>query len=110
MRLVFTEGGTVLQHPRLAALFASILSTGAAFAQPSPSTASFCEAAGTYMQEIAAQRAAGAQLDAAINEVGVSFDAFASDANDLANRRRILQTPRPPAVFAYNLGDLKPET
>src|SRR5688572_33477891 len=61
------------------------------------------------MQDISAQRAAGLQLDAAIAEVAVSFGAFASDADDLANRRRILHTPRPPAVFAYNLGDLRPE-
>ncbi|HEY3517492.1 MAG TPA: hypothetical protein VGL98_10640 [Gammaproteobacteria bacterium] len=87
----------------------SILSAGAAFAQPS-SPASFCEAAGAYMQEISVQRAAGAQLDAAIAEVAVAFDAFASDAADLANRRRVLQAGRPPAVFVYNLGDLRPET
>jgi hypothetical protein len=106
----FTEGGAVLQPLRLYALLGSILSTGVAFAQPSSSTASFCEAAGVYMQEISVQRAAGAQLDAAIAEVAVAFDAFASDAADLANRRRVLQAGRPPAVFAYNLGDLEPET
>jgi hypothetical protein len=100
----------MLQHPRFAALLVLILTSGAALAQPSAPTTSFCEAAGSYMQEVAAQRAAGAQLDAAIKEVAISFDAFASDADDLANRRRILQTPRPPAVFVYNLGDLKPET
>ena len=100
----------MLEHPRLVALLVSILSAGAAFAQPSSSTASFCQAAGAYMQEIAVQRAAGAQLDAAIAEVEVAFDAFASDAADLANRRRVLQTGRSPAVFAYNLGDLEPET
>ena len=99
----------MLEHLRLATLLLSILSAGAAFAQPS-STESFCEAAGAYMQEISVQRAAGAQLDAAIDEVAVAFDAFASDAADLANRRRVLQTGRPPAVFAYNLGDLDPET
>ena len=98
------------QHLRLAALLVSLSSTGAAFAQPSSSTASFCDTAGAYMQEIAAQHAAGAQLDAAIGEVAVSFDAFASDADDLANRRRVLQTSRPLAVFVYNLGDLRPET
>jgi hypothetical protein len=106
----FTEGGAVLQPLRLYALLVSILSAGAAFAQPGSSTASFCEAAGAYMQEISVQRAAGAQIDAAIAEVAVAFDAFASDAADLANRRRVLQASRPPAVFAYNLGDLEPET
>lgn len=100
----------MLQHPRLAALLVSLAPTGAAFAQPSASTDSFCDTAGAYMQEIAAQRAAGAQLDAAIDEVAVSFDAFASSADDLANRRRVLQTSRPLAVFAYNLGELRPET
>ena len=62
------------------------------------------------MQEISAQRAAGAQMDAAISEVATAFDAFATDADDLANRRRVLQTSRPLAVFAYGLGDLRPET
>jgi len=100
----------VPQHFRLAALFASLASAGAAFAQSSTSQASFCDTAGAYMQEIAAQRAAGVQLDAAIDEVAVSFDAFASSADDLANRRRVLQTSRPLAVFAYNLGELRPET
>jgi len=100
----------VSQHLRLAALLVSVSSTGAGFAQPSASTASFCDTAGAYMQEIATQRAAGAQLDAAIDEVAVSFDAFASDAGDLANRRRVLQTSRPLAVFVYNLGELRPET
>lgn len=98
------------QHLRFAALFVSISSAGAAFAQPSASAASFCDTAGAYMQEIATQRAAGAQLDAAIDEVEVSFDAFASDAADLANRRRVLQSSRPLAVFADNLGELRPET
>lgn len=100
----------MLEHPRLAALLVLVLPTGAALAQPSSSTASFCEAAGAYMHDISAQRAAGMELDAAIAEVAVAFDAFASDADDLANRRRILQTPRPPAVFAYGLSDLRPET
>ena len=100
----------MVQHPRFAALLVSILSAGAAFAQPSSSTASFCEAAGAYMQEISAQRAGGGQLDSAIDEVAVAFDACASDAADLANRRRVLQTGRAPAVFAYNLGELRPET
>jgi hypothetical protein len=100
----------VLDHPRLAALLLSVLPAGAALAQPSSSTASFCEAAGTYMQEISAQRAAGVELDAAMAEVAVAFDAFASDADDLANRRRVLQTSRPLAVFAYNLGDLRADT
>jgi hypothetical protein len=100
----------VLEHRRLAAFLVLILPTGAALAQPSSSTASFCEAAGAYMHDISAQRAAGMQLDAAIKEVAVTFDAFATDADDLANRRRILRTPRPPAVFVYNLGDLRPET
>lgn len=100
----------MLEHPRLAAFLVLALPTSAALAQPSSSTASFCEAAGAYMQDISAQRAAGMQLDAAIAEVAPAFDAFASDADDLANRRRILQTPRPPAVFVYNLGDLRPET
>jgi hypothetical protein len=100
----------VSQHLRLAALLVSLSSTGAAFAQPSSSTASFCDTAGAYMQEIAAQHAAGAQLDAAIDEVAVAVDAFASDADALANRRRVLQTSRPLAVFVYNLGDLRPET
>jgi hypothetical protein len=100
----------VLQHPRFVALLVFVLPTGAALAQPSSSTASFCEAAGSYMQEIAAQRAAGVDLDAAIAEVAVAFDAFATDADDLANRRRVLQTSRPLAVFAYNLDDLRPAT
>lgn len=100
----------MLEHPRLVALFLSVLPAGAALAQPSSSTASFCEAAGVYMQEVSAQRAAGAQLDAAMAEVAVAFDAFASDADDLANRRRVLQTSRPLAVFAYNLGDLRGDT
>lgn len=101
----------MLEHPRLAAVFLiSILSTGAALAQPSASTASFCDVAGTYMQEISAQRASGAEMDTAIKEVAVAFDAFATDSDDLANRRRILQTSRPLAMFAYNLGDLRPDT
>ena len=75
----------MLQHPRFVALLVFVLPTGA-LAQPSSSTASFCEAAGSYMQEIAAQRAAGVDLDAAIAEVAVAFDAFATDADDLANR------------------------
>lgn len=100
----------MLQHLRFAALFVSLSSAGAAFAQPSASTEPFCDTAGAYMQEIAAQRAAGVQLDAAIDEVAVSFDAFASSADDLANRRRVLQSGRPLAVFVYNLGELRPET
>ena len=99
----------MLDHPRLTALLLSFLPAGAALAQPA-STDLFCEAAGEYMQEISAQRAAGASLDAAIAEVEVAFDAFASDAADLANRRRVLQTGRPLAVFAYGLGDLPPAT
>jgi hypothetical protein len=100
----------MLVHPRLAALLISVLPVGAALAQPSSPTASFCDVAGAYMQEISTQRAAGAQMDAAIGEVAVSFDALAADADDLANRRRVLQTSRPLAVFAYNLGDLSPNT
>jgi hypothetical protein len=100
----------MLAHPRFTAFLVAVLPAGAALAQPSSSTAAFCEAAGAYMHDIAAQRAAGTQLDAAIREVAVAFDAFASDADDLANRRRILQAPRPLAVFAYNLGDLRPDT
>ena len=101
----------MVEHPRLAAAFlASILSTGAALAQPSASTASFCDVAGTYMEEISAQRAAGAAMDTAIKEVALAFDAFATDSDDLANRRRILQTSRPLAAFAYGLGDLQPAT
>lgn len=99
----------MLEHPRLVALLVFAL-PGAALAQPSSSTATFCEVAGSYMQEISAQRAAGVDLDAAIAEVAVAFDAFATDADDLANRRRVLQTSRPLAVFAYNLEDLLPAT
>src|SRR5688572_3700362 len=62
------------------------------------------------MQDVSAQRAAGVELEAAMDEVAVAFDAFASDADDLANRRRVLQTSRPLAAFAYGLGDLRPET
>jgi len=98
----------MLAHLRSIAFLVSLLPAGAALAQASES--SFCEAAGAYMQEISAQRAAGAQMDAAIREVAAAFDAFASDADDLANRRRVLQTSRPLAVFAYGLGDLRPET
>ena len=100
----------MLAHPRLAAFLVAVLPAGAALAQPSSSTAAFCEAAGAYMHDISAQRAGGAQLDRAISEVAVAFDAFASSADDLANRRRILQSNRPLAVFAYNLGDLRPDT
>lgn len=101
----------MLEHPRLAAAFlVSILSTGAALAQPSASTASFCGVAGTYMQDVSVQRAAGRPLDDAIKELSLSFDVLAADADDLAMRRRVLQTSRPLAVFAYGLGDLGPET
>ena len=100
----------MLDHPRLAALLISIVPAGAVLAQASSGTASFCEAVGTYMQDVSAQRAAGVELDAAIDEVALAFDALASDADDLANRRRVLQTSRPLAVFAYGLGDLRPET
>ena len=100
----------MLEHPRLAALLISIVPAGAALAQPSSGTASFCEVVGTYMQDVSAQRAAGVGLDAAIEEVALAFDALAADAEDLANRRRVLQSGRPLAVFAYGLGDLRPET
>jgi hypothetical protein len=100
----------VLEHLRFAALLISIVPAGAALAQPSSGTATFCEVVGTYMQDVSAQRAAGVELDAAIDEVAVAFDALAADADDLANRRRVLQTSRPLAVFAYGLGDLRPET
>lgn len=100
----------MLEHPRLVALFVSIVPAGAAFGQSSSGTDSFCEVVGTYMQDVSAQRAAGVELDAAIDEVALSFDALASDADDLANRRRVLQSGRPLAVFAYGLGDLRPET
>lgn len=100
----------MLAHPRLAAVLVAVLPAGAALAQPSSSTASFCEAAGEYMHDISAQRAAGANMEAAIKEVAVAFDAFATGAEDLANRRRILQTSRPLALFAYNLGELRPDT
>jgi hypothetical protein len=98
----------VLDHARLAALLIAIVPAGAALAQPSSGT--FCEVVGAYMQDVSAQRAAGVELDAAIDEVALAFDAMASDADDLANRRRVLQTSRPLAVFAYGLGDLRPET
>jgi hypothetical protein len=84
--------------------------TGAALAQPSAASNAFCDVAGTYMQSVSAERAAGKELDAAINEVEVEFDALATDAQDLANRRRVLQTSRALAAFAYGLGDLRPET
>ena len=100
----------MLAHPRLAAFLVLTLSTGAALAQPNASSNAFCEVAGTYMQDVSAQRAAGKELDAAIDEVAVAFDALATDADDLANRRRVLQASRPLAVFAYGLVDLRPET
>jgi hypothetical protein len=100
----------MLAHPRLAAFLVAVLPAGAALAQPSSSTAAFCDAAGAYMHDISAQHAAGVQLETAISEVSVAFDAFASSADDLANRRRILEASRPLAVFAYNLGDLRPDT
>jgi hypothetical protein len=100
----------VLAYPRLAALLLSIVPAGATLAQSPFGTDSFCEVVGTYMQDVSAQRAAGVELDAAIDEVALAFDALASDADDLANRRRVLQTGRPLAVFAYGLGDLRPET
>lgn len=100
----------MLDHPRVAALLISIVPAGAALAQPAAGTASFCEVVGAYMQDVSAQRAAGVELDTAIDEVALAFDALASDADDLANRRRVLQTSRPLAVFAYGLGDLRPET
>jgi hypothetical protein len=100
----------VLDQFRLAALFIALAPAGSALAQASSGTASFCEAVGAYMQDVSAQRAAGVELDAAIDEVALAFDAMASDADDLANRRRVLQASRPLAVFAYGLVDLEPET
>jgi hypothetical protein len=100
----------VLTHPRVVACLVALLPTATALAQPTATTVSFCDAVGGYMQEMSLSRAAGTALDTAIDEVALDFDALATDADDLANRRRVLQMDRPLAVFAYGLGDLRPET
>ena len=81
---------------------------GGASAQGAP--APFCAAVGEYMHDIAARRAAGSNKDDAVAEVAPSFDAFASDAQDLANRRRVLANSDALATFAFDLADLAPET
>ena len=62
------------------------------------------------MRAISVKRAAGLTRDAAIGAVAVEFEAFATDGQDLAKRRRVLQADRALATFAFDLGDLKPES
>ena len=70
---------------------------GSAAAQGGP--APFCAAVGEYMHDIAARRDAGSKKDDAVAEVAPSFDAFAADAQDLANRRRVLTNNDPLATI-----------
>src|SRR5262245_32487356 len=62
------------------------------------------------MKDVSAQRAAGRTVDDAVKELSFSFDLLATNGDDLTLRRRVLQSGRPLAVFAYGLGDLQPET
>jgi len=81
---------------------------GAAHAQSD--APSFCATAGSYMQEIAVRRAAGATEADAVRELAPEFDAFATSQADLVMRRRVLDVSGPLAKFASDLSGVQPAT